>query len=461
MALALGESNDPRVADWLLMIARRDASDIWTRTALLCSCAATAPQLMMALWADRATPISDALGVFLGELAGVVGASKSPTAVDRVLDQLALQSVDSARVSLRDRLVLRLVRGRSRARAEARLQQRPKSPGAGLISAMIDTARSQALDDQAQESTRVEAINRLATLDPASSRDLFVELLDARQPVAVQKTAVRALSEDHGADVASLLLPRIRAFEPGVRVVAIQTLLSRASWTKTLLQAIVRNDRSRSITPVLIELADRTLLLKHRDPEIVRLAKLAFTPVATRSRTEVIAEYMAAARSKGDASRGGKIFERECMTCHRIGDRGFGLGPDLTGSPSGDSGTLVANILDPNASVVPGSVQYLVIDQDGRTYSGVIATETATSLTLRRGGGAEDSILRSRITEMASTGLSLMPEGLEKTISKAEMTDLLAFLRASHRGSDRDQQSGGQRQTLDVGTLPGLIEPED
>ena len=76
----------------------------------------------------------------------------------------------------------------------------------------------------------------------------------------------------------------------------------------------------------------------------------------------------------------------------------------------------------------------MVVDQNGRTYSGIIAAETATSLTLRRGDGAEDTILRAQIAEMASTGLSIMPEGLEKTISKPEMADLIAFLRASHRG---------------------------
>ena len=78
----------------------------------------------------------------------------------------------------------------------------------------------------------------------------------------------------------------------------------------------------------------------------------------------------------------------------------------------------------------------MVVDQDGRTYSGIIAAETATSLTLRRGDGAEDTILRAQVAEMTSTGLSLMPEGFEKTITKPEMADLIAFLRASHRGGE-------------------------
>ena len=133
----------------------------------------------------------------------------------------------------------------------------------------------------------------------------------------------------------------------------------------------------------------------------------------------------------------------------------------MTSSPSADSAALLANILDPNAVVQPGYLQYTVADQDGRNYSGIIAAETATSLTLRRGDGAEDTILRAQVAEMASTGQSMMPEGFEKTISKPEMADLIAFLRASHRGADQGPDTDDRSRPLDIGTLPGLIEPEE
>ena len=67
----------------------------------------------------------------------------------------------------------------------------------------------------------------------------------------------------------------------------------------------------------------------------------------------------------------------------------------------------------------PKDVQYVVVDQNGRTYSGIIASQTATSLTLARGDGAQDTILRGQVAELTSTGLSLMPEGFEKRISKS------------------------------------------
>src|SRR3712207_5629439 len=142
------------------------------------------------------------------------------------------------------------------------------------------------------------------------------------------------------------------------------------------------------------------------------------------------------------------------MACHRINGEGFAVGPDLTTSATRDPAALLTHILDPNQYVLPNYVQYYVVDRSGRTFTGLIAAETATSVTLRREGGAEDTLLRGHIEEMTSTGKSLMPEGFEKHVGKREMADLLAFLRevqvAPPPGSP----------PLDIGTRPGLVEPD-
>jgi len=71
-----------------------------------------------------------------------------------------------------------------------------------------------------------------------------------------------------------------------------------------------------------------------------------------------------------------------------------------------------------------------VATTDGRTISGIIASEPATSLTLKRALGATDVVPRAQIEAVASTGLSLMPEGLEKGQTPQDLADLIAFLRS-------------------------------
>jgi putative heme-binding domain-containing protein len=59
----------------------------------------------------------------------------------------------------------------------------------------------------------------------------------------------------------------------------------------------------------------------------------------------------------------------------------------------------------------------------------MIAAETATSVTLKRADNASDTVLRIDIDRLKSTGLSLMPEGLEKQIDQQTMADLLEYLK--------------------------------
>jgi putative heme-binding domain-containing protein len=466
----LAETSDPRAETVLARIVVRDAANRWIRTAVLGSCASTADRLFGDLLADLgpfdpgANP-ADKLELLM-QLVEVVGARNRPDEVARVLDKLAAikdaGAIAASGLDFRDRLVLVLARGLRRSGAQLPVDPNAVRPGAALVARLLDRARTRTLDARTPEPARLGAIEVLSAIDPDESRAVLLDLLEPQQPQAVQLAVVRALSEGVSANLPEVLLRRLRGFEPAVRAAAVRTLLSRASWTKALLQAAGRNDPAAGISPVVIEPSDRAPLLKHRDPEIARLAQALFGQASSRTRAQVIAQYLAPTRPEGNATRGAKVFDRECKTCHQVGEQGFALGPDLTGSPSRDPAALLTNILDPNANVLPNYVQYLVIDRNGRMYSGLIDAETATSLTLRRGDGARETILRAQIAEITSTGLSLMPEGFEKTISQPEMADLIAFLRTSHRGGDGGEISDSGRSTpLDIGTLPGLIEPDE
>ena len=89
---------------------------------------------------------------------------------------------------------------------------------------------------------------------------------------------------------------------------------------------------------------------------------------------------------------------------------------------------ILLNILDPNREVLPKFITYIATTDVGLTLTGMITAETATSITLRRPDGTSATLLRVNIQELRSTGVSFMPEGLEKSINHQEMADLLAYL---------------------------------
>jgi hypothetical protein len=90
-------------------------------------------------------------------------------------------------------------------------------------------------------------------------------------------------------------------------------------------------------------------------------------------------------------------------------------------------------ILDPNREVDARYQGYDAATSDGRVFSGLIAAETGNAITLKRQDDQLDVILRADLEELRNTGRSLMPEGLERDLSSADLADLVAYLDASNR----------------------------
>ena len=85
-------------------------------------------------------------------------------------------------------------------------------------------------------------------------------------------------------------------------------------------------------------------------------------------------------------------------------------------------------MLDPNREVNPQYVNYVLATTDGLSITGMVAAESATSVTLKRAENATDTVLRVNIDQLQSTGMSLMPEGMEKQLDQQAVADLIAYL---------------------------------
>jgi putative heme-binding domain-containing protein len=141
--------------------------------------------------------------------------------------------------------------------------------------------------------------------------------------------------------------------------------------------------------------------------------------------------YRGCLEMKGDADRGKQVFTKTCAACHKVQSIGNDIGPNLAAMKARGPEAILLNVLDPNREVNPQYLNYAVLTADGRQLTGLIAAETATSITLRRADNATDTVLRIDIEQLKSTGMSLMPEGMEKQIDQQSMADLLEFLKTA------------------------------
>ena len=147
-------------------------------------------------------------------------------------------------------------------------------------------------------------------------------------------------------------------------------------------------------------------------------------------RDAVYNKYLPALTMKGEAKNGLVVFERVCASCHQAGGlHGKMFGPDLATIRNRDAQFIMMDILNPNRSIADKFEMRTVIKKNGESLSGILSSETGTTVTLTSLGGEQTTIARSDIKQLETSETSAMPAGLESGISLQEMADLMAFLK--------------------------------
>jgi putative membrane-bound dehydrogenase-like protein len=443
LAFTLGEVRSPEAAAMLARYIRQYADDSWMRTALLSSVTNEAHRIFADLATDSAFSATPAGAALLDQLVLLVGARHREDEVRGILSTLAGKLSENPAVQRR--ALLSLGEGLRRAGRPLPLDRAATDPPARLNVAFYDQARAAVERGETPEAERLGALRLLGFFPESDTRELLLKVALDGKPATVQIGAIQALGNSADPQIARSLLGRWREYLPAVRAQLLQTLLSRDAWTLALLEGAERGDA----TVAEVDLTRRELLKKHRDPAVAALAQKLFSG-ESKTRQKVLDDYAVVLKLTGEAKEGQVVFRKNCAACHKIGSDGFAVGPDLSTSAALDPNAMLTHILDPNRYVLPNHVEYIVEDKSGRTHGGLLAAETATSLTLRRTNGEEQTLLRSEIESIQSTGRSLMPEGLEKTIPPQAMADLLAWLRTVQ-----------PPPRLDIGTEPvDLFEPK-
>ncbi len=297
------------------------------------------------------------------------------------------------------------------------------------LTALWRAARETATDPDAASSDRAAAI-RLLGRTPAgelvkSELETLAGLLGPKTPLPVQRAAVERLGAVGSDRVPDLLLARWARCEPKVRRTLVDTLLQRRRGAEALLDRIEKEPSVRTA----LTASQRQRLLRHDTAAVRKRAASLLEGATTERRAALVDRYLKdMEKTDGDAGDGKALFQKTCAVCHVAGGSGVRVGPKLTTLSDRSAERLVTAILDPNRAVSGRYTQYVATLTDGRTLSGVVAEETASGLTLIAPDGTKHRIARDRLRSLTATNRSPMPEGLEASITPADMADLVAYL---------------------------------
>ena len=163
------------------------------------------------------------------------------------------------------------------------------------------------------------------------------------------------------------------------------------------------------------------------------------TPVTGNASAEQVSDetfrrFVDALGSPRDVARGHEIYLQACATCHRIGDEGHQVGPDLVGQLGVAEESLLHDILTPSQRIRPGYETTEVRTQEGSVVAGLLKEDGATSMRLVQAGGIEQVLLRKDIAEVRRLSTSLMPP-FGETLKPGDVANLLAWLRGRVAGN--------------------------
>ena len=160
-------------------------------------------------------------------------------------------------------------------------------------------------------------------------------------------------------------------------------------------------------------------------------AKLPQDSAANRwTYDELLSLLDSPAAAKGSARRGAAVFvQAQCAKCHRFGERGEGVGPDLTTvSRRFQKKEILESILYPSQVISDQYASKSVLRTDGRIVWGIVAKQADGSVSVLQSDATKVVIPRDAIDTITPLKKSTMPEGLLNALTLEEISDLFAYL---------------------------------
>jgi putative membrane-bound dehydrogenase-like protein len=276
-------------------------------------------------------------------------------------------------------------------------------------------------------------------------------LTSAQSPDALKTRLAATLGDQPGADADAVLIDAVAR-------TASTTLFDQVIRRPESSQALLAAMKAGRVTPAQLGPANVARLRTHPNREVRRQAGTlldALTP-QTQQRADVIAALTPEVEKPGDAAKGKVLFAGACGTCHKLADVGKDVGPPLAGMGAHGRAELLRHIVDPNREVDPSFWQWHVTTKKGETLVGIVASENASSLTLRSPAG-DVEVKKEEIATRENTRLSLMPEGLDSMGAEA-LRDILSFMSGA---SDQRFRIVDLRQAYTASSRRGFRREED
>ncbi|MEQ8554024.1 MAG: c-type cytochrome [Cyclobacteriaceae bacterium] len=288
-------------------------------------------------------------------------------------------------------------------------------------------------NQQASIQERLSYIRIFGEINQPVSVSVLLKIAEGQEySTALRLASIRSLKHyedpDIGKSIANAYQHKIRA-DLDLRNASFSLFASRTTWARELMAKIFET-REIPKEEVPIDILKQIKLLKA--PQLIQLVDTHWPTVKITSTDEMKLEMervrRALSQKKGDPKAGKLIYQQSCGSCHRLFGEGGNIGPELTGYDRDDLENMTLNIVNPNADIREGYVNYLIEKADGQVIMGTIKDQSGGNVTVQPFVGAEIILSSAQIKKMEAQKTSLMPERLLEPLSDQEVRDLFAYM---------------------------------
>lgn len=253
--------------------------------------------------------------------------------------------------------------------------------------------------------------------------------MDGHASFEQQRLAMSALAQSGHEKVPEIFAKSVSSIHKELLRPMMDAWLTREAWVADLLDRFEASE----ISPAVLDATQQARLLDYPIPELANRYRALPWNRDIAAREEVYQGYTQVLELSGDPIAGRAVYSRACASCHRRGEQveGPDVGPNLASVVGHSKEKLLRNILIPSADVQPGYYAYSCLLESGEVVSGVLVSETSTSVAIKQTNAEVRGIPRSEIDLLRNTNRSLMPDGLEASIDHQQMADLIAYLQGT------------------------------
>lgn len=303
--------------------------------------------------------------------------------------------------------------------------RRPDLARRAIAGSTWDSLRQLADADNLSPALQGAAVELLSRSLRPDDLKFLGELAQATTDPRSKALYLNAWARQESSECDRLLLDLLRTGSPALQATALGLIVGHPTRTHLVLDEL----QQQRLTAQQLGAAALKSLTSRASGEVQRQLQSSYDELVNSDRQQVVKQYESCLQLEGDPQRGRQVFKTQCASCHRIGDTGISLGPDISDSRTQQPLQLLTSILNPNLAIDNNYFRYVILTVDDQIVEGMVAEETADAIVIRGPENRRTVVGRHEVAEFKATGVSMMPEGLETQIDPQAMADLITFIK--------------------------------